>query len=348
MSQFHFRQPRVTRQAGFTLIEILVAVGIIALLAGMLLTTMRGVLGNAKETSTRVTIKKIQEVLKQRAAEFNVAQSNAPPSRGNEPCLSVNADDGLKAIVERKRKFREEFPQRPEDLLDARGNLTRLGQIFEAKYLPNAPSGITADDLDSAELLYLIITEGTSFGNEATGSDQFEAHEVRDTDGDSFPELVDSWEQPLRFYRWPTRLIRPGDPAAPDTFPDTDPEKGSLPLVRTEYWKILGSDNADVGTLSRDQDDPTSSIYRLMGASASSIQMVEYDSDGTDLCSFHTPDTYTAFLVLSGGPDLSPGLYEPNDAANFGHLAQPKVAIGDFGSNSDFLSDDITNLQGID
>jgi hypothetical protein len=33
--------------------------------------------------------------------------------------------------------------------------------------------------------------------------------EVADTDGDGLFEIVDAWGQPLRFYRWPTRLFRP-------------------------------------------------------------------------------------------------------------------------------------------
>ncbi|MFN3158091.1 MAG: prepilin-type N-terminal cleavage/methylation domain-containing protein [Rubinisphaera brasiliensis] len=348
MSQSKLKHIPDRYQAGFTLIEVLVAVGLIVLLAGLLLATMRGVLGNAKESSTRVTLKKIQEILEQRATEFNIAESNAPASRRQEPCLPVDADSGLKSIVERKRKFREAFPQRYQDLYDAFGNRTRLGQVFDVKYLSKAPSGVDETNLDSAELLYLVVNEGTAHGSEATDSDQFGAQEVTDTDGDSFPEFVDAWGQPLRFYRWPTRLIRPGTPATPATPLSLDSTKASLPAVETEYWLMLGSKTGDINTLSRDQEDPTSAIYRMMGADVASIQSVEFDSTPPDTCSFHTPDTYTAFLVLSGGPDLQIGLYEPDDTANFGHLAQPKVALSDLGNNDDTLSDDITNLQGID
>lgn len=348
MSQSALKHVPSRRQAGFTLVEVLVAIGLIVLLAGLLLATMRGVLGNAKESSTRVTLKKLQEILEQRATEFNIAESNAPASRRQEPCLPVDADSGLKSIVERKRKFREAFPQRYQDLYDAFGNRTRLGQVFDVKYLSKAPSGVDETNLDSAELLYLIVNEGTTHGSETTDSDQFGAQEVTDTDGDGFPEFVDAWGQPLRFYRWPTRLIRPADTATPTNFPNTDSVKTSLPRVETEYWLMLGSKSGDINTLSRDQEDPTSAIYRMMGADIATIQQVELDASPPDTCTFHTPDTYTAFLVLSGGPDMQPGLYEPDDTANFGHLAQPKVALPDLGSNSDTLSDDITNLQGID
>ena len=49
--------------AGFTLIEILVVIGIIAFLAGILITVVRGVVGNAKVAATKATIRKVDSLL---------------------------------------------------------------------------------------------------------------------------------------------------------------------------------------------------------------------------------------------------------------------------------------------
>ena len=38
-------------------------------------------------------------------------------------------------------------------------------------------------------------------------SKEFTAQEVADTDDDGLLEFVDAWGEPLRFYRWPTRMI---------------------------------------------------------------------------------------------------------------------------------------------
>ena len=47
------------------------------------------------------------------------------------------------------------------------------------------------------------------FGVAPVGVDAFLEQEIADTDNDGLPEFVDAWGNPLRFYRWPTRLIKP-------------------------------------------------------------------------------------------------------------------------------------------
>ncbi len=359
------RQPQIISHssrrgtAGFSLVELLIAMGVLLLLASFLLVGMGGILTGSRTAATRTTLKKVQEILKQQQTEFNIAMSGTPPRRVQEPCLGLEADPQLKALLERKRLYREAFPQRGADLVDATGRPTRMGKRLNARlteiYVAQHGSAPNASQLDdarnaamannfSSELLYLILTEGTAYGTTVLDSDQFSSMEVKDTDGDGLLELVDAWEQPLRFYRWPTRLIRPGDPANPTMPLAFDPLRTSLPAVNTTYWRLLTGTNVDTGTLGRDADDPLSSLYRLVGATPESVQNVERNMNPT--CNFHTPDTYAPMLVISSGPDLQLGLYEPNDAENFGHLAQPRFAP-DVAGNSP-LNDNLTNLQGME
>ncbi len=62
---------------------------------------------------------------------------------------------------------------------------------------------------ESAELLYFMVFKSGTFGASTTGEDKFRGSEIADTDGDGMLEFVDAWGNPLRFYRWPTRLIDP-------------------------------------------------------------------------------------------------------------------------------------------
>jgi hypothetical protein len=62
---------------------------------------------------------------------------------------------------------------------------------------------------ESAACLYIILTQAAVFDTEAPASADLKGVEVADTDGDGLMEIVDAWGQPLRFYRWPTRLFRP-------------------------------------------------------------------------------------------------------------------------------------------
>lgn len=80
---------------------------------------------------------------------------------------------------------------------------------------------------ESSELLYYALTQLEVFGIPPIGDD-FKSSELRDTDGDGLLEFVDGWGRPLRFYRSPTRLIKPYGALGPDGVPgnpgDDNPE----------------------------------------------------------------------------------------------------------------------------
>jgi hypothetical protein len=70
--------------------------------------------------------------------------------------------------------------------------------------------------------LYLALTKGKVRASTPIDADSFSGNELADTEpdptdvnrdgkfvGDGFMELVDAWGNPLRFYRWPTRLLHP-------------------------------------------------------------------------------------------------------------------------------------------
>lgn len=75
--------------------------------------------------------------------------------------------------------------------------------------MPDAGDVFHQQETESAELLYFALTRLEIFGVPAIGADAFLDQEVDDTDGDGLPEFVDGWGRPLRFYRWPSRLIKP-------------------------------------------------------------------------------------------------------------------------------------------
>lgn len=64
-------------------------------------------------------------------------------------------------------------------------------------------------ETESSALLYFALTKLQVFGVPPVGESAFETSEYRDTDGDGLLEFVDAWGVPLRFYRWPTRLLKP-------------------------------------------------------------------------------------------------------------------------------------------
>jgi len=203
--------------------------------------------------------------------------------------------------------------------------------------------------------LYFALTAAASYGVGAVDNDRFNEREVADTDEDGLPEFIDAWGQPLRFYRWPTRLIdmNPPTPFQPDL---------SDPSDATDVRAIGGLERETAGLLIRglsppplplpngalprdllltDPDDPVGRLYseleRLNGANGKPVFATEFNETN-----YHTPDTWHTPLIISAGADEELGLLEPTDdsGGNFGNLAQLN---GTPNSVRDSFTDNITN-----
>ncbi|MEJ7593600.1 MAG: type II secretion system protein [Planctomycetaceae bacterium] len=391
---------------GFTLLELMIVIAIIAVLMSMSFYVMNGITEGAEKEATTTTIHKINRLLEQRIEAFDRAfkgsRRNAYVTAtvgllalidGRFDYYRVHPEDAPPAIVilARKAGFRFEFPQRMVELIlvpsdDANGDSlpdsveSRIAYPNARAYLiaadqassaptPNfEPTATEITDLvnarwaggscsamiggvsqtftftghqqitESSELLYYMLVAAGSFGSSSVDADQFSDAEVKDTDDDGLPEFVDAWNQPLRYYRWPTRLI---DPTAPNPFtpifttindnteidltPDGDESDGLREIVPAErqaaYLLMRGLPPAPVAfgglamqrdMLLVDPDDPVGLLYSF-------IEDPNYQSLGIDLTQeinegkYHTLDTYHVPLIVSGGPDEQLGLYEPNE-----------------------------------
>jgi hypothetical protein len=127
---------------------------------------------------------------------------------------------------------------------------------------------------ESAELLYYILTRGTSLAEESAGSDAFSASEVKDTDGDGLLEIVDAWGNPVRFYRWPTRLIRSGGPGTVLTVGSGSPARLLVGNLRPDYPEWANTAYAlGAVIIAQDQDttaaNRTNRVYRCVVAGTS-------------------------------------------------------------------------------
>ena len=274
------RTPDRLRRDGFTLVELLVVITIIAIMFAIFTAVVGSMLSRARRSATQATILKIHRVIQSRRDTFSTYQLKQSEILQAMRLIQVNDPQGtftprqirrLAPVVARKLAFRRAFPQ----------------NRFE-KTLP----GNIVSEYDNAELLYWILTT-----SEDSSSVHFSSSELADNDNDRLPELIDSWGKPLRFYRWPTRLIRPGGIGTA-----IEPSVAQL---------VLGSVSKD-----RFGQDPDESVTELF-ARWITLQGI----NGENL--FHTPATWHAPLVISSGPDMELGLEEPTDVANRGFWARP-------------------------
>ncbi len=237
---FNLQHPQKTLRDGFTLIELLMVIAIIGLLMTFSVAVMYGITDQASEEATVTTIQKVNRLLELRVESFDrafpavqaewrtrfidylaagvAADQNVPVLRVRNLLQRFAADSPVWDILAKKVAFRYEFPQRFDDLLFGGGNDVNgngLPDNLEASLSENQWTYKPDRVAESSELLYFFLFHSGNFGSAVNSRDDFLAKEIADTDGDGLPEFVDAWGQPLRFYRWPTRLIDPNLPTTP-------------------------------------------------------------------------------------------------------------------------------------
>ncbi len=324
-----------------------------------------------------------------------------PDLNGDQADGIFGVKDAVVEILAKKALFRLEFPQRLEERLAfektgaplvsglpnsmylaicAPAARARLGladtvalndPAIVAEVAARFALGASSPETESSELLYFALLKSGSYGAAAVDSDRFTENEVRDTDGDGLPEFIDAWGQPLRYYRWPTRLIDtdPPVPFQPDlTLPD-DPTDVALDLDNDGNidlgigGRLITKQERDIANLLLkglppapsimpnnalprdllliDPDDPVGRLYaeleHLNGTNGKPTLALEFNE-----AKYHTPDTFHAPLVVSAGPDGVLGLYEPHDTGNFGNLAAYNSTLT-LSQMIDAISDNITS-----
>ena len=341
------RQPIKIKRSGFSLVELIMVIGILLFLIATSAIVVRNVGNKGREKGTMATIVKINGLLNQRIQAYHkviessrsqkLLRTRMSSKRGELVTLTGNKkyrvlSDPVVEILVRKDLFRENFPQLPyentliDDLIDRTLDGTTAAPVR------NSNANL------SAEYLYFILTQHDAFGVSPVGEDAFNTSEVGDTDNDGLKEFIDGWGRPLRFYRWPTRLIHP--------FGST--------TIRRDIAGVFFSGLPPAPTLNEadplkvDPDDP---LGRLISENTrTNGLMTPLFSESVDYRYITppppptVPGEYAALgrfwmpLIVSAGEDGILGLYEPNDFTNNGVLAQPTSVPADEG-----IYDNLTN-----
>jgi prepilin-type N-terminal cleavage/methylation domain-containing protein len=342
---------------GFTLIELLITITIILLLAGISVPVIGGMLANARKAATATTIKKVDELLKTRIGALNryvdeqlrdrrpgaLFRLQGPKTKQlvfttdpgiktkssiNPPNYATMAGAGARAesravVLARKGMFRKYFPQTWAEVIE-------YGWPGQIGITPPAANPAT----ESGEVLYLMFTRLGFPGFNDDASDVFQPVEVVDTDGNGFPEIVDSWGRPLRFYRWPTLTFAIAAQGSAVSY-NANAKAAVISLV---------SGYATGSTLQgvRDLDDPRGVLLPLnWGVNANTFRNV-----------FHEAGGFSMPMVVSAGLDGALGLREPGDTSGttdksgrFG-FTEADATDGMLGPEKfEDLLDNVTNLN---
>jgi prepilin-type N-terminal cleavage/methylation domain-containing protein len=310
------RDPR--GPSGFTLIELLIAVAIILLLAALSVPVIGGALANVRKTATTTTITKVDVLLKNRIGALNryvdeqlrdrrpgaLFRLQGPKTKQlvfttdpgiktrssiNPPNYATMAGAGPRAesravVLARKGMFRKYFPQTWAEVIE-------YGWPGQIGITPPTANPAT----ESGEVLYLMFTKLGFPGFNDDASDVFQPVDFADTDNNGFPEIVDSWGRPLRFYRWPTLTFAIAAQGSAVSY-NANAKAAVVSLV---------SGYATGSTLQgvRDLDDARGVLVPLnWGVNANTFRNV-----------FHEAGGFSMPMVVSAGLDGVLGLKEPGD-----------------------------------
>ncbi len=199
-----------------------------------------------------------------------------------------------------------------------------------------------------SEMLYALLVEGGGPLGSVFNRDDFTSREVQDTDGDGLPEFVDAWGQPLQFFRWPIYYNNLSSTTLPATsganylnFSAINPPPAGYVQKGADPYSGTWDSTATYARQEARQTDPLDPNQTLMSPTwwSSSVNTVPastlvtsgnanlfmtyfhslIDPNGTSALgagsmwdrggAYSRRSFYSRILILSGGPDLSPGVY---------------------------------------
>ena len=226
------KRPR-SRRSGFTLVELLIAISIIALLIGLLLPAINAVRRNATIRQVVTDIDSLQAGL----ADFNANYGEYPPSRITlyKDAAGWNSDPRSRAII---RRF---FPQ---------FNFATDGSGTSLTFSAAWPMGATSVTLDGPECLVFFLggvrdTDGTYIGFSKNPSQPFsrtgesrtgpffvfDMTRLSDADGDGLPEYRD----PIAGQSQPYLYLSSYDGQGYNNF-DLDKDGDPMTNAATDKW----------------------------------------------------------------------------------------------------------------
>lgn len=193
---------RVARRPGprgFTLVELLVSITVILTLAGIAMVAVSATRQEARVARTKATIAKLDHLI---MARYESYRTRRVP-------VNLTGLAGKQAAEVRYRALlylmRMDMPERINDIkTDANFGTpvslpygralpwSALAMQYGLRY-KNQPA--TAD-YQHGEMLFAVVT------SDPEARELFQDDEVRDVDGDRWPEFVDGWGMPIYWLRW--------------------------------------------------------------------------------------------------------------------------------------------------
>lgn len=257
--------------AGFTLIELMVTITIIAILSSLSLAGLAVARQRVKADRTELTIRKIHEVVMPHYERF-LTRSIPDPSYvvvGN--LVRDNLSKKGSKLIAKRRMIARELPDGWKDLRAPESGVNPNFGSYESgisrRLLSAAIATGTmpvADQFSDAECLWLSVIRGGYADPAIVGN--FREDEFGDKDGDGQREFIDGWGNPIRFLRWAPGFVsryqplRANSESADTRSHDAFDQAAIDPVARITLYPLIFSGGPDGQPDIKYRDDESGSF----------------------------------------------------------------------------------------
>ncbi len=221
---------------GFTLIELMITMGIIAVLAVMAAVAVSGAMDASNAAKTKSLIARLNALVMPRYESYRYRRLPIAMPSGIPPQQAARVRcDALRQLM------RMEMPDRWTDIADNPANIgtgylttpiamprPAVSQAYLAYYNAHPPSDPT--HFAQAKCLYLLVTMGLE-DNDVM--ENFNTGDIKAPDNDGLNCFIDAWGNPIMFLRWAPGFIT--QPPLPSSRTTLMPPFGGVSNLQTGW-----------------------------------------------------------------------------------------------------------------